>query len=51
MADGAIGDGTTFVSLLTGERATVTGGRLPLASMAPGVAMWTTDAGAAGMHP
>ncbi len=51
VADGAIGDGTTFVSLLTGERATVAGGRLPLASMAPGVAMWTTEAGTAGVRP
>ena len=43
VAHGAIGDGTPFVSLLTGERATIAGGRLPLASVAPGVALWTTD--------
>ena len=37
---GAIADGTVFTSLLTGERATVAGGRLPLPPTPPGAAFW-----------
>jgi alpha-glucosidase len=40
VADGAIADGTTFVELLSGSRATVAGGRLPTGTMAAGVAVW-----------
>ncbi len=42
VASGAIADGTVFTSVLTGERATVAGGRLPLPATPPGAAMWTT---------
>jgi alpha-glucosidase len=45
VAHGAVADATTFVSLLTGDRATVTDGRLPLGPTAPGVALWATDPG------
>ena len=47
VAHGAIADGTGFVSLVGGERATVEGGQLPLPAMAPGAVFWTTDAAAA----
>ena len=47
VAHGAIADGTSFVSLLGGERAIVEGGHLRLPSMAPGAAFWTTDDAAA----
>ena len=40
VAIGAIADGTVFTSLLTGERATVAGGRLPLPPTPPGAALW-----------
>ena len=40
VAIGAIADGTVFTSLLTGERATVAGGRLPLPPTPPGAAFW-----------
>ena len=42
VAIGAIADGTVFTSLLTGERATVAGGRLPLPPTPPGAAFWRT---------
>jgi alpha-glucosidase len=42
VAHGAIPDGTSFESVLTGERATVEGGRLPVGTTAPGVAIWVT---------
>jgi alpha-glucosidase len=45
-AHGAIADGTPMVSVLTGERTTIAGGRLPIASVAPGVSLWTTDVAA-----
>jgi alpha-glucosidase len=45
VAHGAVEDGTAFVSLLTGDRASVGGGRLPLGPILPGVAVWTTDPG------
>ena len=40
VSHGAIADGTVFTSLLTGERATVAGGRLPLPPTPPGAAFW-----------
>jgi alpha-glucosidase len=40
---GAIPDGMTFHERLTGARATVTDGRLPLPATPPGVALWLTD--------
>jgi alpha-glucosidase len=43
VAHGAVADGTSFVSLLGGERATVEGGHLRLPPMPPGAAFWTTD--------
>jgi alpha-glucosidase len=46
VADGAIADGTSFVELFSGARATVASGHLPLGPMPPGVAIWTA-AGAA----
>ncbi len=42
VALGAIADGSVFTSLLTGERATVADGRLPLPSTPPGAAFWAT---------
>ena len=49
VAHGAIGDGTPLVSVLTGECLTVAGGHLPVASVAPGVALWTTDLATGGI--
>ena len=40
VARGAIANGMDFVELLTGARATVTDGALPMAAMAPGAAIW-----------
>lgn len=40
VANGAIANGTAFVELLSGERATVAGGGLPVPAMPPGVAIW-----------
>ncbi|MBN1179305.1 MAG: maltodextrin glucosidase [Anaerolineae bacterium] len=40
VAHGAIPDGLTFVDVITGQRATVVGGCLPLPEMEPGVSIW-----------
>ena len=45
---GAVADGTRFKELLTGARARVAGGALPLPSVAPGVAIWRVDGTPAG---
>ena len=45
---GAVADGTWFKELLTGARARVAGGALPLPSVAPGVAIWRVDGTPAG---
>ena len=45
---GAVADGAWFEELLTGARASVAGGALPLPSVAPGVAIWRVDGTPAG---
>ena len=40
VSHGAIPDGAELVEVLSGGRATVTGGHLPLPAMLPGVAIW-----------
>lgn len=44
VAHGAVADGTTFVELLSGGRATVSSGYLPIGSTPPGIAIWTSNA-------
>jgi hypothetical protein len=42
VAHGAIADGTEFEELLSGARATVAGGHLPVGALSSGVAVWTS---------
>ena len=41
VAAGAVADGTTFVELFSGARATAEAGHLPIGPTPPGVAIWT----------
>jgi alpha-glucosidase len=43
VAQGAIADGTEFVEVISGARATVENGHLPLPEMAAGVLIWRSD--------
>jgi alpha-glucosidase len=45
VAYGAVADGTEFEELLTGARATVETGHLPVGPIEPGVAIWTSVGG------
>lgn len=42
VAAGALPDGAEFTELLSGRRATVSGGQLPLPALPPGVQLWRT---------